>query len=132
MMAAYWRAYMPSLLCNALSHSGMLNIARINHVVIKEGMHMTEQHPSPEEKADAAAGRQQRKKIPVFILAIVGVFLVALLLYMFAGAKPSPSDAPPGHPDANAQPATMNDSTPDATRDEATAVDRDTATATDH
>lgn len=66
MMAAYWRAYMPSLLCNALSHSGMLNIARINHVVIKEGMHMTEQHPSPEEKADAAAGRQQRKNSCIY------------------------------------------------------------------
>ena len=89
------------------------------------------QQPNTENKAQAAAGRQQRKKIPVLILAVVGAFLLALLLYMFAGSKPNPSDAPPGHPDANAQPATMNNTAPDATRDEATAVDTDTATATD-
>lgn len=55
---------------------------------------------------------RQKKRIPVYILILVGVFLLALLLYMFADIKPSPEEAPPGHPNPQAQPATMNNTTP--------------------
>ncbi|AYA02693.1 hypothetical protein BEN74_07420 [Acinetobacter sp. WCHAc010034] len=47
----------------------------------------------------------QKKRIPVYILALVGIFFVALLVYMFADIKPGASDAPPGHPNSQAQPA---------------------------
>lgn len=63
-------------------------------------------------------GGTQKKRIPVYILMLVGIFLLAILLYMFADMKPNPSDAPPGHPNPNAQPATMNSSTTGAPGDE--------------
>ena len=44
--------------------------------------------------------------------------------------KPNASDAPPGHPNPEAQVATANNSTTATTKDEATAKDSDTATAT--
>ena len=72
----------------------------------------------------------QKKRIPVYILALVGIFFIALLVYMFAGIKPNASDAPPGHPNPEAQVATANNSTTATTKDEATAKDSDTATAT--
>ena len=79
----------------------------------------------------------QKKRLPVYILGIVGVFLLALILYMLAGSKPDASDAPPDHPNPSAQPATlnnMNNSEPVGAQPNgqtATAQD-DTATATDH
>lgn len=65
----------------------------------------------------------QKKRIPVYILGLVGIFLIATLIYMFADMKPDPADAPPGHPNPAAEPATPNNSTT------ATATDTDTATA---
>lgn len=50
---------------------------------------------------------------------------------MMADRKPSPSDAPPGHPNPEVQQATPNSTTTGTAGDEARAVDRDTATATD-
>ena len=47
----------------------------------------------------------------LYILAIVGIFLVVLIVYMVADHKPDASDAPPDHPNPNAQPATPNNST---------------------
>lgn len=67
---------------------------------------------------------QKKKRTPVYILILVGIFLVALLAYMFADMKPSPSDAPPGHPNPSAQPATPNNSVTGTTGDEAIATDR--------
>ncbi|MFV5491856.1 hypothetical protein [Acinetobacter sp. ASP199] len=55
---------------------------------------------------------RQKKRIPVYILILVGIFLLALLLYMFADIKPSPKEAPPDHPNPQSQPATMNNTTP--------------------
>lgn len=66
---------------------------------------------------------KQKKRIPVYILILVGVFLLALLFYMFADMKPDPSDAPPGHPNPNAQPATMNSSTTGTVGDEPRATE---------
>lgn len=69
----------------------------------------------------------QKKRIPVYILALVGIFFIALLVYMLAGMKPSASDAPPGHPNPETQPATPNNSTTGSAGNEATAKDSDTA-----
>ncbi|MEB6566188.1 hypothetical protein MXL26_12675 [Acinetobacter towneri] len=73
----------------------------------------------------------RKKRIPVFMLMLVGIFLLALLFYMMADRKPSPSDAPPGHPNPEVQQATPNSTTTGTAGDEARAVDSDTATATD-
>lgn len=80
---------------------------------------------TPEEK-------MQKKRLPVYILILVGVFFVALLVYMFADTKPNPQDAPPGHPNPSAQPATPNNTTTGTAGDEATATDSNTATAKDY
>lgn len=73
---------------------------------------------------------EQKKRIPVYILILVGIFLIALVFYMFAGMKPDASDAPPGHPNPAAEPATMNNGTASSS-ETATASDSDTATASD-
>jgi len=76
-----------------------------------------------------AEEKSQKKRLPVYILVLVGIFLVALLVYMFADSKPKPQDAPPTHPDPSAQPATPNNTETTGT---ATATDdTGTATATD-
>ncbi len=56
----------------------------------------------------SATENMQKKRLPVYILVIVGLFLVALLVYMFADRKPDASEAPPDHPNPALQPATMN------------------------
>lgn len=80
---------------------------------------------TPEEKS-------QKRRLPVYILVIVGIFLIALLAYMFADSEPGAKDAPPGHPDPSAQTATPNNTTPTTgtatATDEAVATDVDTAT----
>ena len=80
---------------------------------------------TPEEK-------NKKKRLPVYILILVGVFFIALLAYMFADSKPDAQDAPPGHPNPSAVPATPNNTTPDTATatatDEAVATDVDTAT----
>ena len=58
----------------------------------------------------------QKKRLPVYILAIVGVFLLALVLYMLAGSKPN-------H---------MNNSQPVGNTAQTATAQDDTATATDH
>ncbi|WP_347456580.1 hypothetical protein [Acinetobacter thermotolerans] len=55
---------------------------------------------------------RQKKRIPVYILILVGIFLLALLFYMFADIKPTPKEAPPDHPNPAAEPATMNNTAP--------------------
>ena len=56
----------------------------------------------------SASDNQQKKRLPIYILIVVGLFLLAFIGFMFADGKPSPSDAPPGHPAPNAQPAPSN------------------------
>lgn len=75
--------------------------------------------------------KNQKKRRPVYILILVGVFLLALLAYMFADTTPNSKDAPPDHPNPSAQPATPNSSTTGTAGDEPLATDRNTATATD-
>jgi len=72
-------------------------------------------------RAASASETQQKKRLPVYILIIVGVFLAALIFYMTADVTPKPSEAPPGHPNPAAQPAGVNNSN-------STAVATDTAT----
>ncbi|WP_122899412.1 hypothetical protein [Acinetobacter sp. B51(2017)] len=60
--------------------------------------------------AASASETQQKKRLPVYILIIVGVFLAALIFYMTADVKPKPSEAPPGHPNPTAQPAGVTNS----------------------
>lgn len=74
----------------------------------------------------------QKKRIPVYILVLIGIFFVALIIYMSADIKPTPSDAPPGHPNPEAQPATPNNTATATAGDEAAAADHNTATASDH
>jgi flagellar basal body-associated protein FliL len=73
--------------------------------------------------------RSQKKRLPVYILVLVGVFFIAVLVYMFADNKPTAEDAPPGHPEPTAQPATPNNSTTATATDDAVATDSNTATA---
>ena len=65
------------------------------------------------------------------MLVLVGIFLLALLVYMLADRKPSPNEAPPGHPNPTVQQATPNSTTTGTAGDEARADDSNTATATD-
>ncbi len=75
--------------------------------------------------------RSQKKRLPVYILLLVGVFFIAVLVYMFSYTKPESQDAPPGHPDPTVQPATPNNTATTGTAratDEAVATDADTVT----
>ncbi|OTG74052.1 hypothetical protein B9T26_07910 [Acinetobacter sp. ANC 4169] len=77
----------------------------------------------------SAEEKSQKKRLPVYILVLVGVFFIAVLVYMFADNKPTAEDAPPGHPEPTAQPATPNNTTTTGTataNDEAVATDADT------
>lgn len=47
-------------------------------------MHDFKKPPYSTSRADI----KHKEKLPVYILMLVGFFLVALLLYMFAGMKP--------------------------------------------
>lgn len=78
----------------------------------------------PHDKTAAAEGRRERRKIPVYMLAFVGLFLIAILFYMFADSNPDASDAPPGHPDTQVETTTSNTATVVQATDTATAVDR--------
>lgn len=80
---------------------------------------------------NTADGSTQRRKIPVFILIVVGIFLASLIFYMIADRDPKPGEIPA---DTSIPATSANDSDPNAT---ATAVDdtlehqSNTATATD-
>lgn len=82
--------------------------------------------------ASSSEETTQKKRIPVYILALVGIFFLALLVYMFSSIKPDASDAPPGHPNPEAQPATANNTTTGTAGADATAKDGNTATAKDY
>jgi flagellar basal body-associated protein FliL len=73
----------------------------------------------------------QKKRIPVYILVLIGIFFIALIIYMSAGIKPDASDTPPERPAAQAQTEQSNSATATA-QDDATATDSATATASDH
>jgi len=75
--------------------------------------------------------RQKKKRVPVYMLALVGIFFIALLLYMFADRQPNKANAPPGHPNATTAVASSNNTATTTTSDEAVATDSNTATATD-
>src|SRR5690606_5540522 len=55
---------------------------------------------------------RKKKRNPVYILILVGVFLLALLIYIFADMNQKSSDAPLDHPTPDIDTATMNDTTP--------------------
>ncbi|OTG65649.1 hypothetical protein B9T25_11080 [Acinetobacter sp. ANC 4470] len=76
----------------------------------------------------SAEEKTHKKRVPVYILILIGIFFIALLAYMFADRKPDASDAPPGHPNPSAQPATPNNTTTGTSDDEAIATDKGTAT----
>lgn len=75
-------------------------------------------------------GSNQRRRIPVFILIIVGIFLASLIFYMVADRDPKPGEVPAD----TSIPATSEKDSDNTT---ATAVDdtvqheSNTATATD-
>jgi flagellar basal body-associated protein FliL len=74
----------------------------------------------------------QKKRITVYILVLVGIFFVALIIYMSADIKPNASDAPPGHPNPEMQSAAPNNTASGTAGDKAAATDSNTATASDH
>lgn len=80
---------------------------------------------------NSAEDTKRKKRIPVYMLVLVGIFLLALLVYMLADRKPSPNEAPPGHPNPTVQQATPNSTTTGTAGYEARADDSNTATATD-
>lgn len=65
----------------------------------------TPYHSTPQES-------EKKKRLPVYILIVVGLFLIALIVYMVADHKPDASDAPPDHPNPSAEPASPNNTTP--------------------
>ena len=79
-----------------------------------------------------ATDRKQKKRIPIFILVIVGVFLISIIFYMLADRNPKPGEIPadqsiPAVQDNHA--ADDKTTAPEATATEAVA---DTAKAADH
>ena len=76
--------------------------------------------------------KTQKKRLPVYMLILTGVFLIALLAYMSAENEPTAEDAPPDHPNPTAQPATPNNSTTNPPGDTGVATDKETATAKDY
>lgn len=73
----------------------------------------------------------QKKRIPVYILVLIGIFFIALIIYMSAGIKPENSEAAPERPAAQAQTEQSNNATATA-HDDAAATNSNTATASDH
>ncbi|WP_326518462.1 hypothetical protein [Acinetobacter sp. CAAS 2-6] len=72
----------------------------------------------------SAEENMQKKRLPVYMLVAVGLFLVALLIYMFVERNPSPREAPPDQ--TAMQPATMNNmnnSAPKVSEQDAVATD---------
>lgn len=66
----------------------------------------------------------QKKRIPVYILILVGIFLLAVLFYMFSDVNPDPNEGPATQPNATVpanNTATVGEAT-DATATEATAT----------
>lgn len=47
----------------------------------------------PNHRIEKPAERRRKRKIPLFILVLVGIFLATILFYMLS-AKPKPEDAP--------------------------------------
>lgn len=72
---------------------------------------MTHDFNKPTAHTSTPEETEKKRRLPVYILAIVGVFLLALIVYMVADHKPDASDAPPDHPNPNAEPATPNNTT---------------------
>lgn len=68
---------------------------------------------------ESAEETTQKKRIPVYILALIGIFFIALIIYMSAGIKPTASDAPPNHPNPQAQPVAPNNAAAGAAGNEA-------------
>lgn len=74
----------------------------------------------------SAEENMQKKRLPVYMLVAVGLFLVALLIYMFVERNPSPREAPPDQSNPAMQPATMNNmnnSAPKVSEQDAVATD---------
>ncbi len=76
--------------------------------------------------------KAEKRRIPVFILIIVGIFLAALIFYMLADREPQPGQAPvdttvPAVQQNQDNTATATDSSVVNTTN---AVAKDTATAT--
>ena len=77
----------------------------------------------------------QKKRLPVYILAIVGVFLLALVLYLLAGSTPTAREVPahPANPTIESSTMNhMNNSQPVGNTAQTATAQDDTATATDH
>jgi hypothetical protein len=82
-------------------------------------------------QANIAEDSKQRRRIPVFILIIVGIFLASLIFYMISDRDPQPGQIPAD----TSIPATSdkgNDQTATATAVEDTVKPSNTATASDH
>jgi flagellar basal body-associated protein FliL len=75
---------------------------------------MKHDYSKPSSHASSPEETERKRKLPVYILIVVGIFLVALIAYMVADYQPDAADAPPDHPNPNAQPATPNNPTPDS------------------
>lgn len=86
----------------------------------------------PQTTNHVSEASTQRRKIPVFILILVGIFLAAMIFYMLSDREPKPGQIPAD----TSIPATQADgsnNTATATAVEDTARhDNNTATATDH
>lgn len=64
----------------------------------------------------SAEEKTHKKRVPVYILILIGIFFIALLAYMFADRAPSATDVAPN---PSAQPATPNNTTTGSDKDSA-------------
>ncbi|MCY1162282.1 hypothetical protein D9M71_26300 [compost metagenome] len=60
----------------------------------------------------SAEEKTHKKRVPVYILILIGIFFIALLAYMFADRAPSATDTAPN-------PATPNNTTTGSDKDSA-------------
>lgn len=97
--------------------------------MIRKGMKMSDDFNKPPHTENSGASNE-KKRIPVFLLAIVGIFLAALIFYMVADRNPKPGEVPVDE----SVPAVQDHSSSNQSATEATAKEAlaDTATATDH
>ena len=113
-------------------HNIFITLANIKiRIILRMEGSMTHDFNKPPHVISATE-KTQKKRVPVYILILVGIFLIAVLAYMFADTTPNPSDAPPGHPNPSAQPATPNNTTTGTSGDQVVSTDSNTATAKDN
>ncbi len=91
---------------------------------------MTHDFNKPPHVQDAVE-TNQKKRIPVLLLIIVGIFLASLIFYMVADRNPQPGEIPVDRSIPAVQDNNASNSTATATEATTTEAAADTSTASD-